>query len=55
MNYLIVTDSHAPFYTNWFDAANNFNKEDNMIVFNLLSHTYTTDGKTWHLITEDSL
>lgn len=55
MTYLIITDSHEPFYTNWFDAENNFNKDENMIVFNLLSRTYTTDGKIWHQTKEDHL
>lgn len=55
MNYLIFTDSHEPFYTNWFDAENHFNGEDNMVVFNLLSHTYTIDGKTLNEIKEDHL
>ncbi len=55
MNYLIFTDSHEPFYTNWFSAENHFNKDDNMVVFNLLSHKYTTDGVTWYDIKEDHL
>jgi hypothetical protein len=55
MNYLIVTNKYEPFYTNWFDADNDFNKELGMIVFNLLSHKYTTDGKTWYDIFQDHL
>lgn len=54
MNYLIFTDSHSPFYTNWFNLEN-FDRDDNMVVFNLLSHKYTTDGKTWYDIKQDHL
>lgn len=53
MNYLIVIKNSEPFYTNWFDAQNNF--AEGMIVFNLLNHTYTTNGKEWHEIKEDNL
>ena len=53
MNYLIVINSHEPFYTNWFDAENNW--IEGMIVFNLLNHTWTSDGKTWHEIKQDHL
>ena len=55
MNYLIVSKSYEPFYTNWFYAENNFIKDDDMIVFNLLSGKYTTDGKNWHDIKQDHL
>lgn len=55
MNYLIFTDSHSPFYTNWFDVENHFNRDDNMIVVNLLTHKYTTDGRTWYDIAQDHL
>lgn len=55
MNYLIVSDSYEPFLTNWFDAENHFNKDDNMIVFNLLKSVYTIDGKIWEPIKEDHL
>lgn len=55
MNYLIVTSSHEPFYTNWFDAENNFRPDYDMVVFNLLTCKYTTDGKNWHEIKQDHL
>lgn len=55
MNYLIVTNNNDPFYTNWFDAENTFNKDDDMVVFNLLNHTYTTNGKDWYEIQQDHL
>ena len=53
MNYLIILDDHKPFYTNWFDAENNF--VDGMVVFNLLSDKYTTNGKDWYDIEQDHL
>jgi len=55
MNYLIVTSCYEPFYTNWFDAENNFNQAADMVVFNLLNHTYTTNGIDWHEIKQDHL
>lgn len=53
MNYLIVSPYIEPFYTNWFDAENNF--VEGMTVFNLLTHCYTTNGKDWKEITQDHL
>ena len=55
MNYLIVSKSYEPFYTNWFVAENNFNKDDEMVVFNLVTHQYTTNGKDWYDIPQDHL
>lgn len=52
MNYLILHNGQA-FYTNWYDKENNY--ADEMVVFNLLSHTFTTDGENWQIIEEDSL
>lgn len=55
MNYLIVTNSHEPFYTNWFSPENNWIDGCEMIVFNLLTHKWTSNGKDWHDITQDHL
>lgn len=52
MNYLILHNNSA-FYTNWFDAENNY--VEGMTVFNLISDKYTVDGKTWLKIEEDNL
>lgn len=52
MNYLILYNNSA-FYTNWFDAENNY--LEGMTVFNLISDKYTVDGKTWLKISEDHL
>lgn len=56
MNYLILyqgTHERSAFYTNWFDPENNY--IEGMTVFNLLTHTFTTDGKTWKEIVQDHL
>jgi hypothetical protein len=55
MNYLIVTNTYEPFYTNWFIAENNWIEGCEMVVFNLMNHTYTTNGKDWHKTTQDHL
>ena len=55
MNYLIVTNSYEPFYTNWFDAKNHYVPELEMVVFNLLNHTFTTNGTDWYPIKQDHL
>lgn len=52
MNYLIYHDNTA-FYTNWFDAENNY--VAGMVVFNLLSGKFTEDGINWKDITQDHL
>jgi hypothetical protein len=53
MNYLILTPGYEPFYTNWFDVENNYVPE--MVVFNLLNHTYTINGTDWYPIFQDHL
>lgn len=55
MRYLVTADSYEPFMTNWFEAENNFNAELNMVVYDLNTYTYTTDGKTWHKLNFDHL
>jgi len=52
MNYLIFYKGES-FYTNWFDAENNY--VEGMTVWNLLSHKFTTDGINWMDITQDHL
>lgn len=52
MNYLILHNNEA-FYTNWYDKENNY--VDGMVVFNLLSNEFTTNGEDWQPIIEDSL
>ena len=53
--YLITTDVQPPFLSKWFDADNNFDVEVGMVVFDLLTMQYTTDGETWQDIEEDHL
>lgn len=60
MRYLVVTvftESGKPeaFRTEWFEPENNFNHELGMIVFDFAKDLFTTDGKTWHKITQDHL
>jgi hypothetical protein len=52
MRYLILVGYEA-FYTNWFDAENNY--AAGMVVFDLINHTFTNDGTTWNEINEDHL
>ena len=52
MNYLIYYQGES-FYTNWFDSENNY--ITGMIVWNLLSHTVTYNGKDWFEIKQDHL
>lgn len=53
MKYLITHPDFLPFFTNWFDAENNFT--EGMVVYNLMAGTFTTDGIIWVEIEEDSL
>lgn len=53
MNYLIPQEGHEPFLTNWYDYENNYN--EGMVIYNLLSGTYSTDGITFKEIQEDYL
>lgn len=56
MRYLITTkDVKSPFLTEWFNADNHFNKDVDMIVYDLLNHVFTIDGKTWWVIDSDHL
>ena len=38
MKYLVTTNNSKPFFTNWFDANNHFNKEVEMVVYDLFNH-----------------
>lgn len=53
--YLITTEVEPPFLTHWFDAENNFNPSIGMVVYDLHTRMYTTDGWTWLDIQEDHL
>jgi len=52
MNYLIIYMNRA-FYTNWFDAENNF--MEGMIIVNQLTGKISFDGIEWNEITQDHL
>lgn len=56
MRYLITTkEVKSPFLTEFFEPENHFNQDVEMIVYDLLECTFTTDGKTWHDIEIDHL
>jgi S-formylglutathione hydrolase FrmB len=60
MKYLVImqdpaTGERSAFYTNWFDAANHYNPDYNMIVIDHTQHLITFDGETWQDIDEDHL
>ncbi len=60
MKYLVImqdpaTGERSAFYTHWFDAANNYNPDYNMIVIDRTQHLITFDGETWQDIDEDHL
>ena len=55
MRYLITTDITGPFLTNWYEAENHFNAEVGMVVYDLYTNKYTTDGTTWIEITTGHL
>ncbi len=50
-----TTGEQSAFYTNWFDAANYYNPDYNMIVIDRTQHLITFDGETWQDIEKDHL
>lgn len=52
MEYLIMYNGQV-WYTNWYDKENNY--MDSMIVVNLYTGFYTTNGEDWEEVEEDSL
>ena len=55
MNYLITTNEHEPFLTEWYDHENFFNPELGMKVYDLSNSRYTDDGETWKPVEMDHL
>jgi len=55
MRYLITKRYELPFYTNYFESENHFNKDDDMVVYDLHLCKFTTDGEIWHDIETDHL
>ena len=53
MIYLVTHPNYAPFLTNWFDSENHFTED--MVVYNLLNNTYTTNGIEWIELNIDNL
>jgi len=52
MRYLILINGEA-FYTNWYDYKNHY--VEGMTVFDLSSHSFSTDGWNFIKIKEDNL
>ncbi len=55
MRYLVITKSNPPFFTEWFEAENHFNKEEEMQVIDLHRYEFTKDGVKWENIPIDHL
>ena len=56
MRYLITTkELDSPFLTKWFEPENHFNKELQMVVYDLFNCVFTLDGYNWHDIEIDHL
>jgi len=55
MRYLITTKDNPPYMTDWFDVENNFNAELEMVVYDVFSYSYMTDGINWQPIVFDHL
>ena len=53
MTYLVTQPNYAPFLTNWFDSENHFTED--MVVYNLLNNSYTTNGIEWIELNIDHL
>lgn len=55
MKYLITTNKHKPFLTEWYIYENNYNADLDMVVYDLVNNKYTTDGINWQDIEIDHL
>ena len=55
MRYLITTKGNDPFFSSWFDYENHFNKDLEMVVYDLFNCVFTLDGNNWHDIEIDHL
>lgn len=44
-----------PFFTEWFDPENHFERDIEMTVFDFKTKKYTVDGSNWLKINEDHL
>lgn len=55
MIYLITTNCHPPFFTNYYDYENHYSEDSEMVVYDLHKCLYTEDGITWKEIEQDHL
>jgi hypothetical protein len=54
MRYLVTTEKLGPYLTKWFDIENHYNRDLDMVVYDLLTFKYYA-GNGWIDITEDHL
>lgn len=55
MLYLVTTSNDKPFLTKWFDFENHWIPNVHMVVYNLSTNEYTSNGVTWNNIEIDHL
>lgn len=55
MRYLVTTNRNIPFLTHYFEPENNFNPDVEMVVYDLVTNLYTTNGYIWQDIEIDHL
>jgi hypothetical protein len=55
MRYLVTMNGNPPFLTKWFEYDNHWQEHCDMVVYDLQTLTYTTDGTTWEPIETDEL
>lgn len=53
VRYLITSEKFEPFFTNWWDYENNYDK--GMTVYDLHECKYSKNGKDWYDIEDDHL
>ena len=55
MRYLVTMNGNPPFLTKWFEYENHWDDGKGIVIYDLQTLTYTTDGTTWHPIETDQL
>ena len=56
MQYLITTNTiESPFLTDYFDLESHFNRNEGMVVYDLVNRKFTADGTLWQPIEVDHL
>ena len=55
MRYLVTIPNYHAFLTKWFEYENHWDDGKGIVIYDLQTLTYTTDGTTWHPIEQDQL